>query len=127
MKLIINRNQPTIEEIPIACGSLYFIVGFDNEERIRFFFQVSHNGGGCQANLTGLAKCLTLVYNDGRLNYSRYIEELKEIVCPACKRWHGIEIGKGKNIESLSTSCPNAIAKILEHLEIVKEDKSDKK
>jgi len=123
MKLTINKDQPTIREIPIACGSLYIIIGYDTDGRIRFFFEFSHNGGGCEANLTGLAKVLTLVYNDGRLNQTRFIEELLEIKCPACERWKGKLIGQGKNIEGLPNSCPNAVAKVLENLEIVKEDK----
>lgn len=123
MKLTINKDQPTILEIPIACGSLYIIIGYDTEGRIRFFFQVSHNGGGCQANLTGLAKCLTLVYNDGRLNQNRFMEELEEIVCSACERWKGKMLGQGKNIEGLPKSCPNAISSALKNLEIIKEDK----
>jgi len=123
MKLIINKDQPTIKEIPVACGSLYIIIGYDTEGRIRFFFEVSHNGGGCQANLTAEAKILTLVWNDGRLNQTRFVEELEEIICPACERWKGKLIGQGKNIEGLPNSCPNAIAHILKNLEIIKEDK----
>jgi len=123
MKLIINKNQPTMQEIPIACGSLYIIIGYDTDGRIRFFFQVSHNGGGCQANLTGLAKCLTLVFNDGRLNQTRFIEELEEITCPTCERWKGKMLGQGKSIEGLPKSCPNAISFVLKNLEIFKEDK----
>ena len=123
MKLTINKDQPTIKEIPVACGSLYIIMGYDTDGRIRFFFEVSHNGGGCQANLTGIAKCLTLVFNDGRLNQNRFTEELEEITCPACERWKGKMIGLGKSIEGLPQSCPNAIAQVLKNLEIVKEDK----
>jgi len=123
MKLTINKDQPTMQEKPIACGSLYIIIGYDTDGRIRFFFQVSHKGGGCQANLTGLAKCLTLVFNDGRLNQARFIEELEEITCPACGRWKGKMIGQGKSVEGLPSSCPNAIASVLKDFDIIKDDK----
>ena len=121
--MIVNEKQPNIAETRVACGKLFIICSYDEDQKLRFFFEVSHIAGGCEANLQGLAKLLTLIYNDGRLVSSRkkIIQELDEISCKACMRWLGKMLGENKTIEGLPKSCPAAIAKILRKLEFKEE------
>ena len=122
MKL--SNKQQNIVEIEVACGKLFIICAYNNEGKLRFFFEVSTNRGGCEANLQAQAKLLTLIYNDGRLHSTRerIIQELDEITCKSCMRWFGKLLGEGKKLEGLPKSCPNAIAKVLQQLEFENEE-----
>jgi hypothetical protein len=124
-KISLDPKQHNINEVQVSCGSLFIICGYDESERLRFFFEVSTDKGGCEANLQGLAKLLTIIYNDGRLvsNRERIIQELDEITCKGCMRWFGKILGEGKSIEGLPKSCPSAIAKVLKNLDFKEEKK----
>ena len=118
-KLHANLKQPNTAKVKVACGTLFITVGFDLDGRLRFFFNVSTDTGGCQANLLGLAKSATLFYNDKRFNPQKLIEEWENIMCPSCQRWKGKLLGQGKSIEGLPNSCPHAVAQYLKELEII--------
>ena len=119
MKFILDKTQPNITQVRVACGYLFIIIGYDENAKIRFFFEVSHRGGGCQANLEAIAKLLSLWYQDGRLNKTKAIEELEEIDCLNCHKWKGTLLAENKSLpEDWNRSCANAISKVLKNVEI---------
>ena len=117
MKLHLDSTKPHIVEVQVACGTLFICIDYDTNGRLRIFLDVGDTGGGCSANLKGIAKLLTLYLNDGRLSKERLIEELQEVDCLNCHRWKGKLLGEGKKLDNWSRSCCNAISKILKEIE----------
>lgn len=122
MKLILDETQPNVARVKIGCGELFIIIGWDGE-KIRFFFLTSHNGGGCEANLTALAKAATLFYNDRRFSREKLIQEWKEVSCDKVQRMIGGMLNEGKEIKEIPKSCADAIARVLAELEIREQKK----
>lgn len=125
-KLTINKSQPSTIKERIACGWLHITIGCNPDGRIRFFFTPTK--GGCSANLRALASCLTKFYNYKNINYSDVIQDFLDIDCPATMRWKGklAEQGKQEELQHYGNSCPNAIARILQKLEIIEDEKEKK-
>ena len=113
-KLIIDSSKPNTVKEKIACGTLFVTITYDTEGKIRFWLEPSK--GGCAGNLEAIARLLTLLYNDKRIDNEKVIEYMKEVVCKACMRMKGALDAKLK--QELGNSCADAIARILKELEI---------
>lgn len=92
----------TIRET-VACGKIYVTVGKNNGDIVEIFAKLGKAGGCALAQLEGLTRTITLGLKYG-IPVEEFIKELEGIKCPSPSWSEGVFV----------TSCPDAIAKVLE-------------
>ena len=90
----------------IGCGKLFVTVNSD-EYGICEIFTNTGKSGGCSSQSEATARMISIALRSG-VPISEIIDQLKGIRCSACIRKNGIKV----------LSCPDAIAKTLECVEI---------
>lgn len=90
----------------IGCGKLYVTVNRD-EYGICEVFTNNGKSGGCASQSEATARMISIALRSG-VSISEIIDQLKGIRCAACIRKNGVE----------ALSCPDAIARTLECVEI---------
>lgn len=105
-------ERQTCEQFRIhtACGSMYIQVGLDDDGNI-VNCHTSVGDGGCRCNTESTSRMMSLAIRSGT-PIEKVISQLKKARnCPAWQR----AVGRGEKL-SKGTSCPSAIAYILEKL-----------
>lgn len=105
-------ERQTCEQFRIhtACGSMYVQVGLDDDGNI-VNCHTSVGDGGCRCNTESTSRMMSLAIRSGT-PIEKVISQLKKARnCPAWQR----AVGRGEKL-SKGTSCPSAIAHILETL-----------
>ena len=101
------RPRPAVtagytEKVRIGCGNLYITVNSD-ENGICEVFTNTGKSGGCPSQSEATARLVSIAIRSG-VDPQEIIHQLKGIRCPSTIRQPGLAV----------TSCPDAIAKVLE-------------
>lgn len=90
------------EKVIIGCGNLYITVNYDEKGIVEVF---TNNGkaGGCPSQSEATARLVSMALRSG-VDSKILIEQLKGIRCPSTIRQPNMKV----------TSCPDAIAKVLQ-------------
>ncbi|HEX3016202.1 MAG TPA: vitamin B12-dependent ribonucleotide reductase [Desulfobacteria bacterium] len=104
---IVPRPRPETttgitQKVKIGCGNLFVNVNSD-ELGICEVFTNTGKAGGCSSQSEATARLVSIALRAG-LSTDSIIAQLKGIRCPACIRREGVNV----------TSCPDAIAKVIE-------------
>lgn len=105
-------ERQTCEQFRIhtACGSMYIQVGLDDDGNI-VNCHTSVGDGGCRCSTEATSRMMSLAIRSGT-PIEKVISQLRKAKnCPAWQR----AVGSGKKL-SRGTSCPSAIANVLESL-----------
>ncbi|MCL2084452.1 MAG: vitamin B12-dependent ribonucleotide reductase [Oscillospiraceae bacterium] len=107
--VITPRPRPQVtrgvtERIQIGCGNLYITVNFDERGICEVFTNTGKNGG-CPSQSEATARLATAAFRAG-VDPAYIIKQLKGIRCPATIRRDSSKV----------TSCPDAIAKVIERM-----------
>ncbi len=105
--IIVPRPRPDIttgltEKVKIGCGNLYITVNYD-ETGICEVFTNTGRAGGCPSQSEATARLVSIAMRSG-ISSDAIIEQLKGIRCPSTIRQRDMKV----------TSCPDAIAKMIE-------------
>jgi ribonucleoside-diphosphate reductase alpha chain len=90
------------EKIRIGCGNIYLTVNYD-ENGICEVFTNTGRGGGCPSQSEATARLVSIALRSG-LDAQAIIEQLKGIRCPSTIKRQDLNV----------TSCPDAIAKVIQ-------------
>ena len=104
---LLPRPRPDVttgvtEKVRIGCGNLYITVNYD-EKGICEVFTSTGKSGGCPSQSEATARLVSVGIRSG-IDPQEIIQQLKGIRCPSTIRQPGLGV----------TSCPDAIAKVLE-------------
>lgn len=109
VRKIKEGSKATYYEVKTACARLAITI-FDDEKGNPARVAVEPKGGGCEANLTGLARLTTLCL-ECCIREDEIIDQLSKVFCLSCKS----KQGKGENV---AMSCSRAIGDALKkHIE----------
>lgn len=106
IRKIKEGNKGTIYEAKTACGKLTMIIA-DGDDGYPVRFTAQSTGGGCEGNLEGMQRLVTLLL-ELNTRADCIIEQLNKVICPACKS----KMLKGE--KDIALSCSKAIARALE-------------
>ena len=103
-----KRKRPKIttgitEKIETGCGHLYVTPNWDSDFLIEIFSHLGKSGGCAYSHLEALTRSISLGLKYG-IPLSEYIDELKNIRCPAPK----LTAADGDVL-----SCADALSKVL--------------
>ncbi len=101
------RPRPTVttgftEKVQIGCGNLYVTVNYD-ERGICEVFTNTGRGGGCPSQSEATSRLVSIALRSG-MDERAIIEQLKGIRCPTTIKHKDLKV----------TSCPDAIAKVIQ-------------
>ncbi|MCL2031424.1 MAG: adenosylcobalamin-dependent ribonucleoside-diphosphate reductase, partial [Oscillospiraceae bacterium] len=100
------------ERVEVGCGHLYITVNSD-EDGICEIFTNTGKKGGCPSQSEATARLASAALRAG-MDPAYIVRQLRGIRCPATIR-HNARNG-GTGAEAQCTSCPDAIARVLERL-----------
>lgn len=98
------------EKVKIGCGNLYITVNYD-ENGICEVFTNTGRAGGCPSQSEATARLVSIALRSG-MDTDTIIEQLKGIRCPSTIRQSGMKV----------TSCPDAIARVIEKVKKYQND-----
>ena len=109
------RPRPDIvngftEKVKIGCGNLYITVNFDDDGIVEVFTNTG-KAGGCPSQSEATARLVSVSLRSG-IDVKTIVEQLKGIRCPSTIRQPGMKV----------TSCPDAIAKVVEKVVKIQEE-----
>lgn len=104
---LVPRPRPDIvngftEKVKIGCGNLYITVNFDDKGIVEVFTNTG-KAGGCPSQSEATARLVSVSLRSG-VDTKTVIEQLRGIRCASTIRQQGLKV----------TSCPDAIAKVIE-------------
>ena len=109
VRFIKDGAKGSYYEAKTSCGSLKIIICDDDDYPVRLTAQTV--GGGCEANLEGLQRLVSLLL-EINARVECIIEQLDKPICPQCKT----KLVRGE--KDIALSCPKAIAQCLKkHME----------
>jgi TSCPD domain len=111
-----------IKKVKVGCGTLFIPIGIEKGKITEIFLNGSKLGG-CRANQEGIGRLLSLAFRHD-IPIEEIIDQLQLIVCPACTRVKA-KLSDPEKIRDFPTSCPDAVAKLLQT--VVDANKPDKK
>ena len=114
---ILPRPRPDVtmgltEKVGIGCGNLYITVNYD-EEGICEVFTNTGKAGGCPSQSEATARLVSVALRSG-MDVKTITNQLRGIRCPSTIRQQGMKC----------TSCPDAIARVIEKVVASKEFKA---
>ncbi len=114
---IVPRPRPDVtqgltEKVGIGCGNLYITVNYD-ENGICEVFTNTGKAGGCPSQSEATARLLSIALRSG-IDVKTLTGQLRGIRCPSTIRQPGMKC----------TSCPDAIARVIEKVVASKEFQS---
>lgn len=114
---IVPRPRPDVtkgltEKVGIGCGNLYITVNYD-ENGICEVFTNTGKAGGCPSQSEATARLVSIALRSG-LDVKTITGQLRGIRCPSTIRQPGLKC----------TSCPDAIARVIEKVVASKEFQS---
>ena len=114
---IIPRPRPDVtqgltEKVAIGCGNLYITVNYDDEGICEVFTNTG-KAGGCPSQSEATARLVSVALRSG-LDVKTITGQLRGIRCPSTIRQHGMKC----------TSCPDAIARVIEKVVASKDFKT---
>ena len=114
---IVPRPRPDVtmgltEKVGIGCGNLYITVNYD-EEGICEVFTNTGKAGGCPSQSEATARLVSVALRSG-MDVKTITGQLRGIRCPSTIRQPGMKC----------TSCPDAIARVIEKVVASKEFKA---
>ena len=92
------------QKAQIGCGNLYITVNYDDKGIVEVFTNLG-KAGGCPSQSEATARLISTALRSG-IDAKIVIEQLKGIKCPSTVRQHDMKF----------TSCPDAIAKVLQEV-----------
>lgn len=116
---IVPRPRPVVtsgitEAVRIGCGKLYITVNFD-ENGICEIFTNTGKAGGCPSQSEATARLASIALRSG-ISVDELVDQLKGIRCPSTIRQQGMS----------ATSCPDAIAKVIQKVQKIYENGGSK-
>ena len=114
---VLPRPRPDVtmgltEKVAIGCGNLYITVNYD-EEGICEVFTNTGKAGGCPSQSEATARLVSVALRSG-MDVKTITGQLRGIRCPSTIRQPGMKC----------TSCPDAIARVIEKVVASKEFKA---
>ncbi len=114
---VVPRPRPDVtmgltEKVAIGCGNLYITVNYD-EEGICEVFTNTGKAGGCPSQSEATARLVSVALRSG-MDVKTITGQLRGIRCPSTIRQPGMKC----------TSCPDAIARVIEKVVASKEFKA---
>lgn len=111
---VVPRPRPDVtqgltEKVAIGCGNLYITVNYD-ENGICEVFTNTGKAGGCPSQSEATARLISIALRSG-LDVKTIVGQLRGIRCPSTIRQPGMKC----------TSCPDAIARVIEKVVASKE------
>ncbi|MCL1901013.1 MAG: vitamin B12-dependent ribonucleotide reductase [Firmicutes bacterium] len=103
------------QKAQIGCGNLYITVNYDDKGIVEVFTNLG-KAGGCPSQSEATARLISTALRSG-IDAKIVIEQLKGIKCPSTVRQQDMKF----------TSCPDAIAKVLQEVIQATNGKSDGK
>jgi len=90
------------EKVQIGCGNLYITVNFDDKGIVEVFTNTG-KGGGCPSQSEATSRLVSVSLRSG-VDIKTIIEQLRGIRCASTVRNNNLKV----------TSCPDAIARVIE-------------
>ncbi len=105
-------TQGLTEKVAIGCGNLYITVNYD-ENGICEVFTNTGKAGGCPSQSEATSRLISIALRSG-LDVNTIVGQLRGIRCPSTIRQPGMKC----------TSCPDAIARVIQKVVASKEFKA---
>ena len=113
------RSRPDVvqgftEKVAIGCGNIYITANYDDKGIVEIF---TNNGkaGGCPSQSEATARLVSIALR-ARIPADDIINQLKGIRCPSTIRQQNMKV----------TSCPDAIAKVIQKVMKLNKEAADK-
>ena len=103
------------ERVQIGCGNLYITVNSDEQGIVEVFTNTG-KGGGCPSQSEATSRLVSVSLRSG-VDINTVIEQLKGIRCASTVRNNSLKV----------TSCPDAIARVIEKVNYINRDKAEEK